>query len=182
MKRLFTAIEIPQAVASNLALLRGGIPGARWIDPENYHITLRFIGEVDGVLDTQIRHELQKIHSGPLSLFLRGVRTFGNKKPRSIYAAVGLNDALLRVQKQQERLLQIIGLKPEHRKFSPHVTLARLRNTTATDVERFCVQNALSINEEFIASGFVLYSSKPSTGGGPYVVEERYQFSGSSGG
>jgi len=50
MPRLFTGVEIPREVADSLALLRGGLPGARWVDPENYHLTLRFIGDVDGLI------------------------------------------------------------------------------------------------------------------------------------
>ena len=47
MPRLFTALEVPPAIGERLSILRGGLPGARWIDPENYHITLRFLGDVD---------------------------------------------------------------------------------------------------------------------------------------
>ena len=51
MPRLFTGLEIPADVgASRCRMLRGGLPGARWIDPENYHVTLRFIGDVDDAL------------------------------------------------------------------------------------------------------------------------------------
>ena len=49
MPRLFAGLEIPAEIGQTLSNLRGGLPGARWIDPENYHVTLRFIGDIDGV-------------------------------------------------------------------------------------------------------------------------------------
>ena len=54
MPRLFTALEIPASIGDSLAFLRGGLPGARWISPENYHITLRFIGDIDDSLARDI--------------------------------------------------------------------------------------------------------------------------------
>ena len=57
MPRIFTALEIPRDVALALSMLRGGLPGARWIDAENYHVTLRFIGDVD---DT-VAHEVASL-------------------------------------------------------------------------------------------------------------------------
>ena len=54
MPRLFTGLEIPAEIGQTLSNLRGGLPGARWIDPENYHVTLRFIGDIDGVAANEI--------------------------------------------------------------------------------------------------------------------------------
>ena len=54
MPRLFTGLEIPAEIGQTLSNLRGGLPGARWIDPENYHVTLRFIGDIDGIYANEI--------------------------------------------------------------------------------------------------------------------------------
>ena len=62
MPRLFTGLEIPPDVAQTLAMMRGGLPGARWIDPENYHLTLRFIGDVDGVIAREIALLLDQVN------------------------------------------------------------------------------------------------------------------------
>src|ERR1051326_6950890 len=61
MPRLFTALEIPAQTALSLSMLRGGLPGARWIDPENYHLTLRFIGDIDDVLSREIAFMLGNV-------------------------------------------------------------------------------------------------------------------------
>ena len=61
MPRLFTGLEIPSGLGQSLATLRGGLPGARWIDPENYHVTLRFIGDVDDVVAHEVASMLGRV-------------------------------------------------------------------------------------------------------------------------
>ena len=86
MPRLFTAIEIPRDAALCLSFLRGGLPSARWIDTENYHLTLRFIGDVDCRTADEVVAELDRVARPSFELTLRGVGAFGSKKPHSIYA------------------------------------------------------------------------------------------------
>ncbi len=88
MPRLFTALEIPRDAALSLSLLRGGLPGARWIDVENYHITLRFIGDVEGHVADEVANALDRVRRPEFMLNLSGVDAFGSKKPHSIYAGV----------------------------------------------------------------------------------------------
>src|SRR5580658_8327824 len=87
MPRLFTALEIPADVGQSLALLRGGLPGARWIDPGNYHLTLRFIGDVDDVLAQEVAYLLAGIRRPAFRLQLDGLDSFGGHKPRAVVAA-----------------------------------------------------------------------------------------------
>ncbi|MFZ1069426.1 MAG: 2'-5' RNA ligase family protein, partial [Methyloceanibacter sp.] len=68
MPRLFSGIEIPGAVARRLTLVRAGLNGARWIDPENYHVTLRFLGDVDGTTARDFAHGLGDIAASPFEL------------------------------------------------------------------------------------------------------------------
>ena len=127
MPRLFTALEIPRHVGQSLAMMRGGLPGARWIDPENYHLTLRFIGDIDDALARDIAGLLGQVQRAPFELRLDGLSSFGGRKPRALVAAATPVAPLMELQAEQERLLQRLGLEPEGRKFTPHVTLARLR-------------------------------------------------------
>lgn len=85
MPRLFAAIEIPASVAQMLSFLRGGLPGARWIDPDNYHITLRFIGDVDLNVAHDVASMLDSVNRAPFDLWLDGVAPFGGRKPRSVF-------------------------------------------------------------------------------------------------
>src|SRR5215469_1782294 len=88
MPRLFTALEIPPSVGQSLAMMRGGLPGARWIDPENYHLTLRFIGDIDDALAREIAGVLARVHRQAFDLRLDGLTSFGGRKPRAVVAAV----------------------------------------------------------------------------------------------
>jgi 2'-5' RNA ligase len=178
MPRLFTGIEIPAAIAQGLSTLRGGVPGARWIDPQNYHITLRFIGDVDGAVARDVMQILGGVRRAPFEVVLDRLDQFGGKKPRAVFAGASPNPALIELQAEHERLLQRIGLPPEQRKYSPHVTLARLRDTSAHQVADYLSSRSPFRAPPFPVTRFVLFSSKASTGGGPYVVEAAYPLLG----
>lgn len=174
MPRLFTALEIPQSAAMSLSLLRGGVPGARWIDRENFHITLRFIGDVDHRTADEVAEALDRIRRQQFMLTLSGTGFFGNKKPHSIWAGVQPVSELNTLNGDLERLCQRMGLPAEPRKFTPHVTLARLKNARVDDVVHYLTGRGDFQALPFLVTKFVLMSSRDSVGGGPYVVEEEY--------
>jgi 2'-5' RNA ligase len=174
MPRLFTGIEIPPDIGQTLSLLRGGLPGARWIDPENYHLTLRFIGDVDSRAAFEAASVLARIERQAFELRLDGLSSFGGRKPRAIIAMVSASKPLLELQVEHERLLQRAGLEPEGRKYTPHVTLARLRESSNRQVAEYLAERGSFRSASFIVSRFVLFSSRNSVGGGPYVVEEAF--------
>ncbi|GGF86138.1 RNA 2',3'-cyclic phosphodiesterase [Azorhizobium oxalatiphilum] len=176
MPRLFTAIEIPEEVGDTLALLRGGISGARWIDPEFYHVTLRFMGDVDDALARDIAQMLGQVRRRAFDMVLDGLDQFGGHKPRAVIASVKANPALLELQAEQERIMQRLGLAPE-RAYRPHVTLARLRDASTRQVADYLAMRGLYRSMPFHVPRFVLYSSRDSVGGGPYVVEAAYPLS-----
>ena len=177
MPRLFTGVEIPSDIGQALSTLRGGLPGARWITPENYHLTLRFIGDVDDATAHEVASLLGRVKRGPFDLHIKGLTSFGGKKPRAVVASVSPAQALLDVQAEQERLMQRIGLEPEGRKYTPHVTLARLRESSSRDVAEYLAARGFFRTSPFKVSRFVLFSSRNSVGGGPYVVEASYPLS-----
>jgi 2'-5' RNA ligase len=174
MPRLFTALEIPPPVAQSLAMMRGGLPGARWIDPENYHLTLRFIGDIDDALAHDIAGLLGRVRRMPFELRLDGLSSFGGRKPRALVAAATPIAPLMEMQAEHERILQRLGLEPEGRKYTPHVTLARLRDTSSHQVADYLSARGYYRSASFQVSRFVLFSSRASVGGGPYVVEAEY--------
>lgn len=174
MPRLFTALEVPPHVAESLSRLRGGIPGARWIDVENYHITLRFLGDVDDAFARDAANALSFIRRPEVTVTLDQLVSFGGDKPRAIVARVRPDPALLEMQAEQERLMRRLGAPPEPRKYAPHVTLARLRNTSAGAVAAYLGARGYFPPIKFTAEHFVLYSSRDSVGGGPYIVEAEY--------
>jgi RNA 2',3'-cyclic 3'-phosphodiesterase len=178
MPRLFTALEIPRDAALSLSLLRGGLPGARWIDVENYHLTLRFIGDVEGHVADEIANALDRVRRPPFPVTLSGVGAFGSKKPHAIWAGVAPSPDLNALQAEIERICQRIGVPSDPRKFVPHVTLARLKNSTDIDVARYLSGRGNFSTLPFKVGRFVLMSSRDSVGGGPYIVEEAWPLTG----
>ncbi|MDO8879085.1 MAG: RNA 2',3'-cyclic phosphodiesterase [Pseudolabrys sp.] len=178
MPRLFTGIEIPSSVAQALDMLRGGLPGARWIDRENYHVTLRFLGDIDDAMAREAAYVLGHVRRSCFELHMEGLASFGGRKPRAVVAKVAPEQALFDLQAEQERLMRRIGLEPEPRKFTPHVTLARLRGVSSLDVADYLSARGYFRTAPFRVSEFVLFSSRASTGGGPYVAEASYPLMG----
>jgi 2'-5' RNA ligase len=174
MPRLFTGLEIPPQTARQLSMLRGGLPGARWIEPEHYHLTLRFIGDVDAMVAREIASLLDQVRRRSFELRLEGLSSFGGRKPRAVVANVAPTASLMELQAEHERLMQRVGLAPEGRKFIPHVTLARLRSTTSRQVADYLADRGSFRSPSFDVGRFVLFSSRDSVGGGPYVVEVAY--------
>jgi len=174
MPRLFTALEMPRDAALSLSLLRGGLPGARWIDVENYHLTLRFFGDVEGHVADEIANALDRVRRPSFSMALSGVGQFGGKKPHSIWAGVAASPDLFALQAEIERICQRLGLPADARKFTPHVTLARLKNASPEAVANYLSARGNFSTMPFKVGRFVLMSSRDSVGGGPYVVEETW--------
>jgi 2'-5' RNA ligase len=174
MPRLFTGLELPEAVAGQVALARGGVVGARWIEPADYHITLRFVGDVDSRTAHEIAETLDEIRRPAAAVRFEGLSWFGGDKPRSIVVRVKADATLMDLQAEHERRLRRIGVARETRKFLPHVTLARLRGVGPAAVADYLASRGALAVEAFIAERFVLYSSRDSVGGGPYVVEAAY--------
>ena len=174
MPRIFTGLEIPADVALQLSMLRGGLPGARWIDPENYHVTLRFIGDVDDVVAHEVASMLGQVRRTEFELRFDSLSSFGGRRPRALVATLAQTQALMDLQAEHERLMQRVGLDAEGRKFTPHVTLARLRETSSRQVADYLSARAPLGALAFTVARFVVFSSRASVGGGPYVVEAAY--------
>ena len=155
-------------------MLRGGLPGARWIDRENYHVTLRFIGDVDDVVAHEITSLLGMVRRTELELRFDTLAAFGGRRPRALVATLAQTQALMDLQAEHERLMRRVGLDAEGRKYTPHVTLARLRDSSSRQVADYLSARTLFGLLPIRVSRFVLFSSRASVGGGPYVVEAAY--------
>jgi 2'-5' RNA ligase len=174
MIRLFTAIGLPEQVRLHLGLLQGGVPGARWSAPENLHITLRFIGEVSETVASDIDGVLEGLSAAPFTLTLKGCGSFGSKEPHSLWVGLAPCPALLHLVQRVETALQRMGLAAETRKYTPHVTLARLKQAPASRVNGYLADHALFTAGPFEVRSFGLYSSHPTSQGRQYVLERSY--------
>lgn len=175
MPRLFTALEIPTSVATQLSMLQSGLPGARWIEREDLHITLRFIGDVELPVARELAQALEAVKTKPFSLKLDRLDVFGNAKPHSLFAGVERCDALADLRTEQDRICQRLGLEADSRKFTPHVTIARIRGSKTPDLAKYLSGAGGFQSQGFQVNRFVLMSSRDSFGGGPYVREETYE-------
>jgi len=175
MIRLFVALGLPEGLGERLTGLRGQIPGARWVPPENLHITLRFIGEVDEQTAADVDVALARVDAPPFEVALRGVGHFESRgQVRSLWAGVERDPALDHVQARIETACQRAGLTPEGRKFHPHVTLARCRDTRASRIAGFLTDHDGFQAPAFPVSAFTLYSSTLGRGGPVYTREVDY--------
>ncbi|MFQ5773698.1 MAG: RNA 2',3'-cyclic phosphodiesterase [Kiloniellaceae bacterium] len=173
--RLFVAIPLPEDLRARLARLEEGLPGARWVAPENLHLTLRFIGEVDGRQAGDIDAALSQVRAERFAVTLAGVDRFGSGgKARTLWVGVEANPDLVRLHAKIEQALQRAGLAPERRKFKPHVTLARFNGNPGGRLYAYLSRNALLRSEPFVAEEFVLYSSFLSQAGAIHSPEAVY--------
>src|SRR5438105_2008647 len=178
MPRLFTAIEIPEAIRMHLSLLRAPLAGAKWIEPEDMHITLRFAGDIDGRTADELVDFLAGVRARPFPVTIAGVGAFGGRDPRVLWAGVEAGEPLDALKRANDRAARAAGLQPEARAFKPHVTLARMRRGCEQAVARFLGETGALRTRPFVATRFVLLSARPGSGGGPYVVEAEFPFEG----
>jgi 2'-5' RNA ligase len=174
MPRLFAGLEVPAHVTQTLSGLRGGIPGARWVEPADYHITLRFFGDIDNRTASEIDGMLSYVSRSPFSVRVSGLGSFGGDKPHSVHALIEPSRELGELQAEVERLARASGLDLDKRRFTPHITLARLKGSAPLEVAAYLSARGYFPAQTFTVNRFVLYSSRASVGGGPYMVETSY--------
>lgn len=175
MPRLFVAIDPPLGIRERLTALCCGLPGARWVEPEQLHLTLRFIGDVDGSIRRPVQEALAEVRAEAFSLQLEGIGFFPPRgNPRVVWVGIRKNEELLRLHNRIESVLVRAGLEPEERKFAPHITLARLKNTPASRIGAYLAQHGLFRTEEFPVNEFLLYSSVLNSRGARHYIEEGY--------
>ena len=156
--------------------MRGGIPGARWVPEENYHLTLRFIGEVPGWQAQEVDEALAGIRAPAFDLTLRGLGTFQKAgRVAALWAGVEKTEPLMFLQAKVETALQRIGLEPERKRFSPHVTLARTDRAPPDKVIAFVQAHNLFRAAPVLVGSFTLYSSRLGKEQAVYVPEVDYE-------
>jgi len=175
MIRLFVAIPLPETVRTQLTLLQSGLQGARWIKPENIHLSLRFIGEVPNDIAGDIDLALANVRAPGFMLQLDGIGNFARgKNPHALWVGVAKSEPLARLQAKIESALVRAGLEAETRKFSAHVTIARLRDVRKGRVEDWATAHGAFRSAPFPVERFVLFSSFLSSSGAIYTPEASY--------
>lgn len=160
MIRLFVGTELPQDLRDRLHRLSGGVPGARWIEPENIHLTVRFIGNVEESAFADIEDGLAHVEAPGFDLEIAGVGHFSRgRRPVMLWAGVVPNPALVDLYRRIDGAMIKAGFPPEGRRYTPHITLARIKDGTAARVREFEAANNLLRLEPFPVAHFTLFSS-----------------------
>lgn len=163
--RLFVALALPDHIRWQLRLLCGGLPTGngyvnRWVPPENFHITLRFLGEVDGRDIEYVDAALAGIRAPRFSLRLKGVDAFSSgQRVKAVYAGVEKQPALQHLHDKVESAVVRAGLPPEGQKYTPHVTLTRPKDPPIAKLQHYLAEHSLFKTEPFEITHFTLFSS-----------------------
>jgi len=172
--RLFVGIGFPPELKLRLSLLCSGVPGAKWVDPGNFHVTLRFIGEISEDLAADIDDALSRLRARRFTLQMAGTGVFGDK-PRSLWAGIERSPELVGLRDKIEQALIRVGLPPEPRKFSPHVTLARLRDPPLDKLRDFLTTHARFRADPLAVEAFSLIASFQTKAGSVYEDQADYR-------
>lgn len=178
MIRLFVALELPNTHKQRLLNLCHGVRDARWISEENLHLTLRFIGEVEEPVAGDIISALHSVSAEAFPLTLDSVGHFKTgRRIRSLWAGIAPNEALITLQERIDAALRRAGVPQDGRRFTPHITLARLKGGTPERIASWIESNAAFWAEPFTVKHFTLFESYRTHSGSIYTPVETFGLS-----
>lgn len=174
LHRLFAGLPIPPDIAAPLTDLQKDLTGASWRPLENFHITLRFFGELDRKTAEALDELLGAISTRQFELEINGMGWFGRREPRAVWARIAPNTALERLAGACERAARRLGLPPEKSRYTPHITLAYCHGTPLADAMAWCDRHGAYAAGPFWADRFHLYESHMGRGPSHYSAEAEY--------
>lgn len=177
MKRVFIGLPIEPKIGSTLIPLQNGLDGAKFSPIENFHITLRFIGDLSETNIVELDDELANIKFEKFQISMSQIGFFGGDKPHSIHVLIDENQKLQNLHEKCDSICKKMGISKDHKKYVPHVTLAYLKHTTLIDVVAFQARHNLFKSKKWIADRFYLYSSHIGNGPSKYIIEAEYPLS-----
>jgi 2'-5' RNA ligase len=176
--RLFIALPVPEEIADELTALQSGVPDARWVPAENFHVTLCFAGDVQGGVVRDLEEELSDIAGPPFPVSIAGVEQFSSgKQPRALVALVEHSDRLDWLQQKVSTVARNCGIEIERRKFRPHVTLARFpaHAETGHHIAQFMASYSTFRAGPWVTQDFALYQSRQGRNGSIYTEQAAYE-------
>lgn len=179
--RLFAALALPEDVADRLLALQAKLPGALWRPRENLHLTLSFFGDVAEPVADDLDAALDEAAARipPFELSLKGAGAFGGAEPHALWAGVAKSEPLERLAAACVKAARTVRVKPDGRKYAPHVTLAYLRGAAAQSVQAYISRLGLFETRAFAVESFGLYSSVTrKSGPSLYRLEAEYELRG----
>jgi 2'-5' RNA ligase len=174
MHRLFVAIHPPEHVRDLLIDAMDNSSDFRWLDEDQLHLTLRFVGEVERPLANDLADALSRVRAERFELRVNGLGRFEQRSSGALWAAVEPKAPIAALAAKVERTCQAVGLEPEHRAFHPHITLARWKGRRTREVERFLEQQRGLASDPFDVTEFILFESQLSRHGAHYEAVATY--------
>ena len=166
--RLFVGIRPPAAIRDALIDLMEGVEAARWQDEDQLHLTLRYIGEVDTHLADELAERLRAARGDRFALTIEGTGVFERKgRVHTLWAGIAPDAGLARLRQRIERICEVCGIEPDHRKYHPHITLARI-NRAAGPLAPFLSRTAALRLGPWIVEDYLLYESHLHPDGSTY--------------
>ncbi|EJF85108.1 RNA 2',3'-cyclic phosphodiesterase [Candidatus Bartonella washoeensis] len=179
MQRLFSALQIPQETTEELILLQNGLPNAQWINPQNFHITLSFFGEVEDSVADEIICAFDTIKLPPFALKTRGFEVFGSENaPHSLVVGIEPCETLNSLHEQMQNIRNHLKLAPDEKQFTPHITLARLLDIRPDDLPPYLSSRGDFSFPGFEINHFVLLLSPSPSSDAPYIVKGSWTLQG----
>ena len=182
MPRLFVALRVPNPLRTAVEELQTGLRTARWLDGDGLHLTLAFIGEVEGSTQRRIEAALADVTTRTLRMELHGLGCFPPRgAPRVLWTGASPKAELVSLARSVRHALGRAGQAPERRRFMPHVTIARFRRPpSVVELERYLAAHSLFRTGCVDVAAFHLFSSKLRSSGAQYTIETTYPVTGAA--
>jgi 2'-5' RNA ligase len=179
--RTFLAIDFPSHIIEKInriqkSLNKLGSSNIRWVKPENIHLTLKFLGEIELSRIQQIKNDMDVISNEyqPFHIKLKGIGAFPHwRQPRIIWIGIDKSETLILLANQLEMNMRSLGCQHEKRPFSPHLTIGRFRDNTSPEVfQRLEIEcrTTARIDDQIMISNFCLYKSDLRSFGPEYAL------------
>lgn len=177
LHRLFIGLRPPKDVRALLLGMMGGVAAARWQSDDQLHLTLRFIGDVDGRMAEDVALTIARVHTARFTTSLHGVGQFSKLgRTNAIWAGLTPGDALTSLHRKIDQALIRIGLTAEGRAYVPHITLARLPRSAGAEheVSQFLAAHGGLTSTPFAFSHVTLFESHLTRDGARYDAIDRW--------
>ncbi|EJF76108.1 2'-5' RNA ligase [Bartonella birtlesii LL-WM9] len=179
MDRLFSALQIPQQTTEELISLQNGLPNAQWINPQNFHVTLSFFGEVESTTEDAFMRAFDTIKLPPFMLQMKGFEVFGSENaPHSLVVRIEPCETLSLLHEKMQSIRSSLHLMPDEKPFTPHITIARLLDIKAEDLPPYLSSRGDFLFPPFEVNHFVLFSSPSPSSDAPYIVKGHWILQG----
>lgn len=182
--RLFVGIalsaETAAALAGVRALLASSGPALRWSDPQDWHVTLQFLGEVTEPRAALVTEKLATVGASPVPVRIAELGFF--ERAGVFFAGIALTAELLALEQKVVAAMRTCSFTPEARRYNPHITLARAKGRAGAHalepLKKALERIRIDLAAVFVAEEFLLYESFPGAEGSRYEVKSRYKLGG----